>query len=743
MAIFEWGREARFRFELRGGGPDIPVASFLLAESLSVPFVLDLQLASEEELDFDDLVGSEGTFSISGEGGDRYLHGIIAEFTRDDDIGDHILYSARVVPSVWLLSNERDCRIFQEKSVKDIVSQLMTDAGITADRYEFRLTAAPAPRTYCVQYRETDFNFLSRLMEEEGIFYFFEHDKDATKLVFADGAVAYKPIGGTAEIPWSRVAGGVGEESIHAFTSRRRILSGAAALRDFNFEKPKVRLESRQAGPSFGSLEQYDYPGNFVEQGRGDSLAKVRLEEAGAFRDTSEGKGSCPRFIPGFTFKLSGHDREACNRDWLLVATTTRGSQPQVLQERAAGDKGTEFEVAFSCIPSDVVFRPARTAVRGRVEGPQTATVVGPKGQEIYTDKYGRVKVWFHWDRTGVGDEKSSCWLRVAQPWAGKGWGTVFIPRVGDEVIVDFLEGDPDRPIVTGSVYNQECMPSYELPGNMTKTVMRSRSTPDDAGYNEVRIEDEKGNEQIFVHAQKNVDLRVENDAFAFVGRDRSEIVKNDELLKVEHDRHTRVMHDDFTIVANDRHTQVLGMEIVEVTKDYSFTVSGNAMQMFNGNFTTQTTDNVLIKGTKIVLEGMSDVTLKVGGNFVSVGPGGVTIVGGMVKINSGGAAGSVSMGSMIPVTDAKEAVEADKAEAGEKPKPHQPDPAKTSFVEIELVDEDGKPVPGERYRITLPDGRVAEGSLDGKGKARVEGIDPGSCKVTFPRLDKDAWEKK
>jgi type VI secretion system secreted protein VgrG len=743
MAIFEWGHEARFRFELRGGGPDIPVASFTLQERLSAPFVLDLSLASEEELDFGDLVGSEGTFVISGEGGDRFLHGLVSEFCRADAIGDHILYTARVVPQIWLLGNERDCRIFQDKTVKDIVSQLMTDAGITADRYEFRLTGAPDTRGYCVQYRETDFNFMSRLLEEEGIFYFFEHDKDATRLVFADGAVAYKPIEGTAELPWSVVGGGVAEESVHAFSLQRRILPGTASHRDFNFEKPKVRLESRQAGDAFGNLELYDYPGNFMEQQRGDGLAKVRQEEAGAFRDSSEGKGNCARFIPGLTFKLSGHDREDCNREWLLVDLRTRGSQPQVFKERGAGDKGTEYENVFACIPSGVTFRPPRTAARGRVEGLQTATVVGPQGQEIYTDEYGRVKVSFHWDRVGVGDEKSSCWLRVAQPWAGKGWGTVFIPRVGDEVLVDFLEGDPDRPLVTGSVYNKEAMPTYALPGDMTRTVLRTRSTPDDTGFNEVRFEDGKGKEQVFFHAQKNTDVRIENDAFAWIGRDRQEIVKNDDLLKVEHDRHARVMHDDFTIVSNDRHTQVLGMDLTTVSKDYSLTVSGDVLQFFSGNFTTQASGGVLIKGSKIVLEGMTDVTLKVGGSFVSVGPAGVTIVGPIVNINSGGSAGSVSMGSAIPVTDAKEALEADKADPGAKPEPHKPDPTKKSFVEIEMVDEDGKPVPGERYQITLPDGRVATGTLDSKGKARVEGIDPGSCKVTFPALDKDAWEKK
>lgn len=743
MALFEWGHESRFRFELRGGGPEIPVASFSLQERLSTPFVLDLSLASEEELDFDDLVGTEGTFSISGEGGDRHLHGIVSEFSRADAIGDHILYTARVVPPLWLLGNERDCRIFQEKTVKEIVSQLLADAGITADRFEFRLTGTQEKRVYCVQYRETDFNFLSRLVEEEGIFYFFEHDKDATKLVFADEAVAYQPIAGEKKVPWSTSGGGVGEESIHVFNAQRRILPGNAAHRDFNFEKPKVKLEAKKAGDHFQNLELYDYPGNFTEKARGDSLVKVRLQEAGAFRDTASGKGSCARFLPGFIFELTDHDREGCNREWLLVDVKTTGSQPQVLKERAAGGKGTEFETDFECIPSDVAFRPPRIAAKGRVEGPQTATVVGPQGQEIYADKYGRVKVWFHWDRTGVGDEKSSCWLRVAQPWAGKGWGTVFIPRVGDEVLVDFLEGDPDRPLVTGSVYNAEAMPTYELPGNMTRTVMRTRSTPDDTGFNEVRFEDDKGKEQIFVHAQKNTDLRIENDAFSWIGHDRNEIVVNDDTLKVEHDRHTRVMHDDFTIVSGDRHTQLLGMEIKTVTKDLSLTVDGDVMQFFSKNFTTQAASDVLIKGSKIVLEGMQDVTLKVGGNFISVTPSGVTIKGMLVNINSGGSAGSVSMGRAIPVTDAKEALEADKIDPGPKSEPHKPDPAKNSFVEIELVDEDGKPVPGERYQITLPNGRVATGTLDGKGKGRVEGFDPGTCKVTFPRLDKDTWEKK
>ena len=673
MAIAPTVQDPDFLFEVLGKGSShaFGVVEFTLRERLSSGFVCTLVLASEDgEIPFDDVVGQEALLKLldrKTQDPTRYVHGVVRRFEntgeRPGGKGRFHLYRAEVVPSMWFLSLERDCRIFQKVDVKAIVTEVLKDAGLPADRFRFGAQVKPPVREYCVQYRETDLDFISRLLEEEGIFYYFEHEEKKHVAVFGNDPMAYGSLGGgaaPAQVPFHISEGKVPEEEcVHDFSLSRSVRTGKVERRDFNFEKVTLDLttkdEARQTPKLDQKYESYDYPGIYMDPTRGKSLTQVRLQEAQALREVAGGKGTCRGFLPGTKFKLSDHENGGFNREYLLVEVVHEGKQPQTLQEYAqAVSKGTEdggfrYGNTFAGIPGSVTFRPERVTPRPVVEGPQTALVVGPKGEEIDTDKYGRVRVQFHWDRLGKRDEKSSCWIRVASMFAGSMYGAIFIPRIGQEVIVDFLEGDPDQPIITGRVYNADCMPPYKLPDEKTRSTIKTDSSKGGGGFNEIRFEDLKDQEQVFVHGQRNLDVRIEKDAMEWIGQDRHLIVKRDQLEMVEGDKHLTV--------TGDHNEKVDGTVSLKVGMDMQEKV-GMKHALDAG------LEIHLKAGTKVVVEAGTQVTLKVGGNFVDIGPGGVTIQGTMVKINSGGSAGS---GSGSSPEAPKSPLEADKDKPGAK----------------------------------------------------------------------------
>ena len=449
------------------------------------------------------------------------------------------------------------------------------------------------------------------------------------------------------------------------------------------------------------------------------------------------------------------------------------------------------YDCTFTVIDSQQPYRAPRVTPKPLIQGPQTAIVVGQSGEEIWTDEYGRVKCQFHWDRYGQADENSSCWIRVAQVWAGKKWGAIYTPRIGQEVIVEFLEGDPDRPIITGRVYNGNTMPPYELPAHKTLSGIKSSSSKSGGGFNEIRFEDKKGEEQIFVHAEKNQDIRVKNDRFEWIGQQRHLIVKNDKLERIEHNRHEIVDHDHLEEIGNDRNVKVSGKEALEVGASHSFTVKGDVIEVFKANHSESTTGNYYLKAAGVVIEATSGITLKCGGSNVVIDPSGVTVKGPLitldasafVNINSGPGSPAVpgQAGRAVAPAAPDKAMEADNADPGAvaavkaeqrqkqagkygsvpvqpfKPADRtqaaaaaqsdqtdqHPEEQPVHWVEIELLDEEDNPVPGERYEIKLPDGSVKKGTLNEEGLARVDGIEnPGECEITFPELDMESWEK-
>jgi type VI secretion system secreted protein VgrG len=544
-------------------GPDVlAVRSIAVQEQISRLFQIDAELSSEDGLvDLDKVVGNEATLRLNvGSSAKRYFNGYVSRLVQVANQGGYAHYQATIVPWLWLLTRTSDCRIFQQKSIPDIIEAVFQGHGF--HDYQLSLSGTYAPREYCVQYRETDFNFVSRLMEQAGIYYSFQHEDGKHTLILADSLSAHKPFTGYEDIIFQELEkGAVDREVITGWTVSKELQPVATALQDFDFKKPKTSLlSSANVSRPYGKaqFEIYDYPGEYVDHGDGSQLADVRLEELQTQYETLRGQASARGIAAGSTFTLKKHPRPDQNREYLVTGVALQADAG----EYASSDEapGEFFHCQFTCIANTQQFRPARLTPKPVVQGPQTAVVSGPGGEEIYPDNFGRVIVQFPWDRYGKSDQNSSCWIRVSQLWAGKQWGAMHIPRIGQEVIVEFLEGDPDRPIITGRVYNGDQMPPYGLPGNKTQSGILSRSSKGGgaANFNQIRFEDLKGSEQVYIHAEKNQDNVVENDETTQVGHDRIEKVGHDEILTVVHDQ-TETVQNNRIVTIGVNHTESVG----------------------------------------------------------------------------------------------------------------------------------------------------------------------------------------
>jgi len=540
-------------------------------EQLSSLFEYELELLSEDiNIKHEDLLGQPVTAKLRLlDGGERYFNGIVNRFTQIGFDGAFAIYQATLVPWTWFLTRTADCRIFQEKTVPDIIKEIFREHGHTD--FEESLTGSYRQWVYCVQYRETDFNFVSRLMEQEGIYYYFKHQDGKHTLVLADGYIAHSTIPGFEEVPYFPPDESSFRERDHIddWLIVREVQPGAFAHTDFDFTAPRKNLLAKSSSPKRHDLadhEVYDYPGEYLERGDGETYARVRLEEMHAAYETARAEGNARGLAAGALFSLTNYPRDDQNREYLIVSAGYR-LQSDLFASAAETAQGPVFACSLTAKDAKEPFRPPRTTHKPVVQGPQTAIVVGKAGEEIWTDKYGRVKVQFHWDRYGKSDEYSSCWVRVSHPWAGKNWGAIAIPRIGQEVIVEFLEGDPDRPIITGRVYNGDQMPPWDLPANMTQSGVLSRSSKGGsaANANAIRMEDKKGAEQLWIHAEKDQDIEVENDETHWVGHDRTKTIDHDETSHIKHDRTETVDHDEKITVGNDRTESVGKNETISI----------------------------------------------------------------------------------------------------------------------------------------------------------------------------------
>ena len=713
-------------------------------EAISRPFSFQLQCIAEnpKKVPFEGLLGQKVTVEVSLPGGaKRWINGVclrVAQGGRGETFTSYVL---DLVPSVYLLAKRTQSRIFQHKKIPDILKEVL--AGLDV---KWEIQGTFEPRDYCVQYRESDFAFASRLMEEEGIYYFFKHaDGSHTMVVTNESQPDISP--GKSNLIFDAVLGGTREEDrVHSWEKMQELRSSKVKLWDHCFELPHKHLEAEDsilasvaAGKSAhklqlaanAPLEIRDFPGAYAQRFDGinkgggeqtdeiqkifhDNLrtTKLRMQAEAAASILVHGASNCRQLVSGHKFTLERHFEG--DGSWVLYEIDHLATEAADVR---SGSGGFSYQNHFSCFPVALPFRPPRVTPIPTVRGTQTAVVVGPSGEEIYTDKYGRVRVQFHWDREGKNDTDSSCWVRVGQPIAGRRWGASFWPRIGQEVIVDFLEGDPDQPIIVGSVYNSDQMPPYLGDGPDGKhkndnklTGVKSNTTMGGEGFNEWRFDDTKGKEQVFLHAERNMDTLVKSDSMESVGGskhltvggekdgkkwgDYKELIYRDACLHnkgelsqivggamwltigaesedpgdfqlvVKGDRGTLVEQLDLVHVKGDRHEKVDGGQSLKVGNDQK--------EMVGGNHALDAGGEIHLKaGTTLVIEAGVQLSLKVGGNFIDISPAGVSIVGTMVMINSGGAAGSGSGASQASFADPNPAT------------PHDPtgaDNAKTGY---------------------------------------------------------------
>lgn len=578
-------------------GDDLLFSSLDLSEELGRMFRCELELLSpREDVELDDVLGEGMTLEIDLPNGDtRYFHGWVGEMAQTGRFGDYATYTAVLHPWLWFLTRTADCKIFQGTTVPDIITSVLDDNGFTD--VKDLLTGEYRVWEYCVQYRETDFSFLSRLMEQEGIYYFFEHEDGKDWLVLADAPSCHSPIPGYERVPYFPPSDNVvREEHVYDWRLSRSVRPGSYGLSAFDFRKPRADLEvykSIKRAHSRSGYEVFDYPGEYYVKGEGEAYVGARIEELQTQYERVQGETDAMGLYPGGLFELEGYPRDDQNREYLIVATHHSLS----LGDYASGTRGEgmNYSCAFEALESQSPFRAERITPKPFVQGPQTAIVSGPSGEEIHTDDYGRVKVQFRWDRYGKSDESSSCWIRVAQVWAGTKWGGMMIPRIGQEVIVDFIEGDPDRPIITGRVYNNDNMPPYVLPDNKTQSGIKSRSSKGGGGdnFNEIRFEDKSGEEEMYIHAEKDQTIMVENDKSETVGHDNTESVGNDENIEVGNDRNKTVGNNQTESIGVDKTIDVGSNHTESIGSNKQLSVGSNHTESIASNMTINVGSNL------------------------------------------------------------------------------------------------------------------------------------------------------
>lgn len=675
--MFNPANHPHFTLSLDGLEHDFQVLGFEGRESISQPYRFDLELVSERpDLDLESLLHRSAflAFAPGGPG----IHGAVYRAAQGDAGKRLCRYRLSLVPRLSYLAHRRNQRIFQQLSVPQIVAKVLEEHGILADAYRFQLgpTVYPA-RDYCTQYDESDLHFVQRLCEEEGIHYHFEHQSTGHCLVFGDDQTAFPRLG--RPTPYVSDSGLVADEPvIKAFGLRLEARTSRVGRRDYDFQKPNLRMEAAYRPLQTSrepDLEDYDYPGRFTDRTRGRLLSQRRLESHRADHRLAEGRSDQPTLCSGHFLPLGEHPRREWNDLWLLTEVLHEGKQPQVLEESISSDTHAAdgfqqgYRNRFLATPWDAPFRPALRHPKLQVLGAQTAVVTGPAGEEIHCDEYGRIKVQFHWDREGQADQNTSCWLRVASGWAGARYGGIAIPRIGMEVLVDFLEGDPDQPLVTGCLYHKVHQVPYPLPANKTRSVFKTLSSPGGGGYNELRIEDRQGQEQIFVHAQ----------------RDWDENVEHDQKIRVGHERHDTVEANSYTELCAEEQCTVQLDHKVEVRQNDHLTVANNQHVRLGNALLSDVGQEIHLKaGQKLVIEAGLELTLKAAGSFIKLDPGGVTLVGPQARINAGGSPGN---GSGIAILSPLQPHAADADKAGDLTDPAAQNPLAPPIEQVRMLD--------------------------------------------------------
>ncbi len=606
--MFAPANQPRFTLTLEGARHDLKVLEFTGREAISQPFRFELELVSERpDLDLESLLHGQAFLSFDAQG--CGIHGQIYQVGQGDSGKRLTRYHLSLVPRLTYLGHRINQRIFQHQSVPQIITQILKDHSILRDAFEFRLGSEYPEREYCVQYAESDLAFIQRLCAEVGIHYHFHHSPEGHLLVFGDDQTVFPKLPEpTLYLPGSGMSAGA--PAIQRFNVRVETRTSVVTRRDYNFEKPRLSLESRSDGEQRPVLEDYLFPGQFSDRETGKQLTRRALERHVADYRQAEGSSDESSLVCGHFLQLTEHPRSDWNDLWLLTCVEHRGRQPQVLEESVTSD-GESFQGyrnTFVATPWDVVFRPALCPEKPRMSGYQPAVVTGPKDLEIHCDEYGRVKVQLAWDRDGELNEHSSCWLRVATGWAHDHYGSVLIPRVGMEVLVGFIDGDADKPLVMGCLPNAATPVPLDLPADKTRSVFRSQSSPGGGGYNELRIEDKKGAEEIYLRAQRNWTQHVLNDQQLQVDNQRSVVVAGTARHELKADEQ-RITH---------------GQRQTEVRQDDHLSVLGNRQVRVNSQATSASAQIHISAGQQVVIDGGASATIQAGGQWINIGPGGI-----------------------------------------------------------------------------------------------------------------------
>ena len=633
------------------GEDDLLIEEISGHEAMSQLFEFRLRLLSErDDIDPRKIIAKPAilrteTWDSRHMGGERHWNGVVSRFQRtgrvqSPDGEDLYSYECDIVPWFWFMTQHEDCRIFQNKTVREIVETIFDEFDY--DDFRFELTEDHPSLEYCTQYHETTFDFISRLLEREGISYYFRHNEEGGEsrhiLVFTDNNGS-NPALDPATIPFHHAGTAEDFDAIRTLSLDQQMRTRKVTLRDWDFAKKKLVQEDTPTVLDIGEdrdLERYRYPGGFVESNVGKYRSRVIMEAEEASHMRFRGDSQVRTLAPGHTFTLEDHPFDEFNIEYMVLSVWHHGRN-NLTNDGSPSEYGNEFTLQ----PHEVTWRAPLSTPKGLVRGPQTALVTGPAGEEIHTDEHGRIKIQFHWDRLGQYDDKSSCWVRVAQVWAGNGYGTLFIPRIGMEVVVDFLEGDPDQPLVTGCVYNGINKPPQPLPHFATRSGIKTLSSKGGGGTNEFGFEDKKGSEEVFLQAEKDFNVNVKANKAENVGGNSTELVGGDLILEVKGDI-TQGTHANWTqrVMGNYK---LLGDPLVQIQGN------GDMVLSTTGKHSVESTgDTLQLFGTAgVVVESPATVSLKCGGSFVVIDPSGVSISGPMVRINSGGSAQSYSAPSM------------------------------------------------------------------------------------------------
>jgi type VI secretion system secreted protein VgrG len=559
------------QFECKIEGTEFDVYEFSLEEKMFDIFRAEVTIVHDRRFKSEDLLGKEVVSKIKGRVSDRLIHGKIREYEELPMKGRYHLFKVIVVSDLWILTQIRNLRIFQNITVPDIIREVFKTSRIYPEYYAIRLMGTYSPREYCVQYRETNLDFIKRLMAEEGMFFYHEFAKDRHIPVIVDSWMNHNKIPGHSDVVIYSKKGQLVtlEDHITEFEASERMTVENIHLSDYYFKQSAGPIQIKAACKDSVFFNIYDYPGYLLDDNRTCyQRVQVHLERETWKKKQFKGQGVCRQLLPGHVFSLADHANRDYNTDYIVTSVTHTGKQPQVLRELEGSDEGTQYGNDFTCIPANVTYRPELIA-KPSVKGIQSAVVTGPPNEEIYVDEWGRIKIKFHWDLLGQ-EERTSCWVRVSQIWAG-GFGgpeTIFTPRIGQEVLVDFLDGDPDRPMVVGTAYTNLAGPPYNLPEHKTRSTIKTHTVKGE-GYNELRFEDLKGQEEIYIHGQKDWNIEILNDKGQTIGHDERLDVKNDRTKTVGHDQKEDIKNDK-TITVGKNHTESIG-ENMKVTIGKNF----------------------------------------------------------------------------------------------------------------------------------------------------------------------------